>query len=190
MADGTLKVGTITTSSGSGTITIGQSGETITIPTGTTVSGAMSNKPAFEAQLSGVQSLTDDATTKVTFQTKNFDTNNYYDNSTNYRFTPLVAGKYLVYSNIDADPLANTQLQNSQLMIYKNGSEFRRHEQNFTGNYVRRFSNDITAVIDMNGTTDYLEMFVRINDTSGNPQLNDLSGLACYFGAYKLIGVE
>ena len=29
MADGTLKVGTITTSSGSGTITIGQSGETI-----------------------------------------------------------------------------------------------------------------------------------------------------------------
>tara|TARA_B100000029_G_scaffold482150_1_gene531867 strand:+ start:313 stop:894 length:582 start_codon:yes stop_codon:yes gene_type:complete len=30
MADGTLKVGTITTSSGSGTITLGQSGETIT----------------------------------------------------------------------------------------------------------------------------------------------------------------
>ena len=30
MADGTLKVGTIVTSSGSGTITLGQSGETIT----------------------------------------------------------------------------------------------------------------------------------------------------------------
>ena len=29
MADGTLKVGTIITSSGSGTITLGQSGETI-----------------------------------------------------------------------------------------------------------------------------------------------------------------
>ena len=36
MADGTLKVGTITTSSGSGTITLGQSGETITIPSGAT----------------------------------------------------------------------------------------------------------------------------------------------------------
>ena len=34
MADGTLKVGTITTSSGSGTITLGQSGETINIPSG------------------------------------------------------------------------------------------------------------------------------------------------------------
>ena len=31
MADGTLKVGTITTSSGSGTITLGQSGETINV---------------------------------------------------------------------------------------------------------------------------------------------------------------
>ena len=39
MADGTLKVGTITTSSGSGTITLGQSGETIDIPTGATITG-------------------------------------------------------------------------------------------------------------------------------------------------------
>ena len=36
MADGILKVGTITTSSGSGTITLGQSGETIAIPSGVT----------------------------------------------------------------------------------------------------------------------------------------------------------
>ena len=35
MADGTLKVGTITTSSGSGTITLGQSGETIDMLHGT-----------------------------------------------------------------------------------------------------------------------------------------------------------
>jgi hypothetical protein len=37
MADGTLKVGTITTSSGSGTITLGQSGETISVPSGVTL---------------------------------------------------------------------------------------------------------------------------------------------------------
>jgi hypothetical protein len=38
MADGTLKVGTITTSSGSGTITLGQSGETVNVA-GTLQSG-------------------------------------------------------------------------------------------------------------------------------------------------------
>ena len=40
MADGTLKVGTITTSSGSGTITLGQSGETIAIPSGVTLTNS------------------------------------------------------------------------------------------------------------------------------------------------------
>jgi hypothetical protein len=40
MADGILKVGTITTSSGSGTITLGQSGETITIPSGATLTNS------------------------------------------------------------------------------------------------------------------------------------------------------
>ena len=37
MANGTLKVSNIQTSSGSGTITIGQSGETISIPSGATI---------------------------------------------------------------------------------------------------------------------------------------------------------
>ena len=37
MADGTLKVGQITTSSGSGTITLGQSGETLSVPSGATL---------------------------------------------------------------------------------------------------------------------------------------------------------
>ena len=57
MADGTLKVGTITTSSGSGTITLGQSGETITIPTGATISGAMTNTPAWKMGMSSSLSL-------------------------------------------------------------------------------------------------------------------------------------
>ena len=39
MADGILKVGTITTSSGSGTITLGQSGETIALGSGVSQSG-------------------------------------------------------------------------------------------------------------------------------------------------------
>ena len=40
MANGTLKVSNIETSSGSGTITIGQSGETISIPPGCTVTNS------------------------------------------------------------------------------------------------------------------------------------------------------
>ena len=50
MADGTLKVGTITTSSGSGTITIGQSGETLNVGT-----GVVSRLGKFESQLLHIQ---------------------------------------------------------------------------------------------------------------------------------------
>jgi len=39
MANGTLKVSNIQTSSGTGTITLGQSGETITVPSGVTMTG-------------------------------------------------------------------------------------------------------------------------------------------------------
>ena len=37
MANGTLKVSNIETSSGSGTITLGQSGETLSVPSGVTL---------------------------------------------------------------------------------------------------------------------------------------------------------
>ena len=53
MADGTLKVGTITTSSGSGNITIG-SGVTL-----------LSNTPAFFAHVASNTSMSDATSTKI-----------------------------------------------------------------------------------------------------------------------------
>ena len=73
MADGTLKVGTITTSSGSGTITLGQSGETIALASGAEVSGFTGqNYPAFEAYLGSDQTVTSGTTTKITMKYRNF----------------------------------------------------------------------------------------------------------------------
>jgi len=73
MADGTLKVGTITNSAGSGNITIG-SGVTVNV-----------NRPAFEAYLSANQGISDSVLTKVQHDTEVFDTDGCYDNTTNYR---------------------------------------------------------------------------------------------------------
>ena len=68
MANGILKVGEITTSSGSGNITIG-SGVTL-----------LSNVPAFEAYLSSAQSISDASYAKVQCNTEVLDTDNCYDN--------------------------------------------------------------------------------------------------------------
>ena len=58
MADGTLKVGTITNSAGSGNITIG-SGVTL-----------LSNVPAFEAYLSSNQTISNASNTKLEIDTE------------------------------------------------------------------------------------------------------------------------
>ena len=52
--------------------------------------------PAFGVYMSGNQSIGSTGNSKVAFDTKTFDTNNNYDNTTNYRFTPTVAGYYQV----------------------------------------------------------------------------------------------
>ena len=185
MANGTLKVQNIQTSSGSGTITLGQSGETIALGSGVT---SKMNQPAFEARLSADQSVADAVITKGEFDTEVLDTDNCYDNTTNYRFTPTVAGKYFVYGCINNDSQANTQLSYGQAYLYKNGSSYRKTETYFSSSNVRRSSIFTTAIVDMNGTTDYLELYGNANDTSGTPLFRGANNES-FFGAYR-IGAE
>ena len=98
MANGTLKVENIQTSSGSGTITLGQSGETVTIPTGTTVSGLMSNTPAFHVNTAST-SLSNATHTTIPFTTEDRDTDNLYDTSTGkFTVTSSTTGYYFMGS--------------------------------------------------------------------------------------------
>ena len=145
------------------------------------------NTPAFKAYNESTQTLTDDTFTKIVFDTEVFDTNNTYDNSTNYRFTPTVAGKYFVFSQVALQSNTNTSIVYCNLLIYKNGSSVfdgnlnHRMDFNATANYTRSNNLNISSIIDMNGTTDYLEIFGRINVTSGTPQVsNDQSQFSAY----------
>lgn len=155
-----------------------------------TVTG-ISNTPAFLAKMSGIQTLTDATDTKVAFDTEVFDTDSKYDHSTNYRFTPAVAGTYFLYANVLALSKNNTELVDFIISIRKNGSAIYSVRHNPSNNYANQISLNI-QVADVANTTDYYEVFVYIDDLSGNPDIdNDLGtgfGVASYFGAYKLIG--
>ena len=80
----------------SGTITLqapAVSGSTtLTLPAATGTVMVSGNMPAFSAYRSTSQSISNATWSKVQFQTEEFDTAGYYDNATNYRFTPLIAG--------------------------------------------------------------------------------------------------
>ena len=110
---------------------IGSSGDTITIPSGCTITnnGTQSgfggvNTPAFEAYRSDSQGISDGTWTKVQFDVEEFDTDNMYDNSTNYRFTPTTAGKYLCYYVVRGGNDGGSTLNNVSVKFYKNGSNY------------------------------------------------------------------
>ena len=78
----TLKVDTILKRTGTGTITLGQSGDTIAIPSGATIANSGTatgfssgdNTPSFSVTLSGDQSIPTSSWTKLTFNTEYWDT--------------------------------------------------------------------------------------------------------------------
>jgi len=195
MADGILKVGTITTSSGSGTITIGQSGETI--------AGIATNTPSFFAYLggSGGQSISDNTITKITIDTELFDSGGCFNNTSgsvslngittpSYAFAPNVAGKYLVFGAIQYEAGSNTELQEDYLYFKVNGSNYYESQNDFQANNIRLNILHGSILADLNGTSDYIEIYARMG-TSGSTQLLESDTQykkATHFGAYKIIG--
>ena len=181
---GTLKTTNIQTITGSGTLTLGTSGETLALGSGVT-----SNllHPAFEAFLSATQSISDNTDTKIQFDSEVIDTDNCYDNSTNYRFTPTVAGKYFVYAKIRLQTNANTSLAHSEVAIRKNNTPLIETRNIQSANYLRADTPTACGIIDMNGTTDYLEVFGNMDSTSG---IDGVIGTSAKrhsnFGAYRI----
>jgi hypothetical protein len=157
-------------------------------------SGAVANTPAFEAYLSVNKTFTDDATSKIPFDAEVFDTDGMYDHTTNYRFTPTTAGKYFVYlTGWGTNNSGSFQgLLQFRMILYKNGSLYKltdfdnRSGTTPTGSVSAQLT--LNAVVDMNGSTDYLEAYIYA-DTTNTPQLFGGSGATngTTFGAYKII---
>lgn len=126
--------------------------------TDTTKWQRLGNNPNFSAKLSANQVPTINTITKVQFDTENYDTGGYYDPTTNYRFTPLRAGKYLVNSLLNF--VSDTSFE-AELVIYKNGTQIQRvrHEISVSG----QITLNISRIVQLNGTTDYIEIFALIS---------------------------
>ena len=136
------------------TTSIGSSGTTF--PDATLQTTAFVKGPAFSAYQSSSQSGFSTSTwTKINFQTKEFDTNNNFDNATNYRFTPTVAGYYQVNASYQSSGSGSDQ----SIALYKNGSIFKQ------GVLVSSYMVEptVSALIYCNGSTDYIEAYLYIS---------------------------
>jgi hypothetical protein len=107
--------------------------------------------PAFNVGGSSTQSVSAGVITKMQLNTEVFDTNNCFDSTTNYRFTPNVAGYYQINGLLSSA----TSTSYMSVWIYKNGA-----------NVAVTFSNNefglcasTSVVVYCNGTTDYIELY-------------------------------
>ena len=184
---GTLKTTNIQSISGSGTVTLGTSGETFTVPSGVTVNMSSAtptgvggaNTPAFMVKLSGTQNITTATWTKITFDSEVYDTGSTFASN---KFTPGVAGKYNFYLGITLDDLDDDKLLQAQ--IYKNGSGQGTSLVQTVGNNGNKHSLNLSWS-DSANTTDYYEGYVYHNIGSTEELRIDYQTI---FMGYKVIG--
>ena len=151
------------------------------------VSGIGGNmSPSFFATLGSNQSISDNTQTKANINTEVYDTDSCYDASTNYRFLPTTAGKYYFYAGnrmrSASDP-KSSKIISSGINLYKNGSYNIGCSQENQDHNLRSPNLYIQAVIDMNGSSDYVEVYC-IADHSDDVNVEIVK---CFFGGYKII---
>ena len=161
-------------SNGSGTITTNNIGGVMT--------------PAFGATIGSEMSLSQNTWHTITANTEVLDTNSNY-NTTNYTFTPTVAGKYYVFCNLRiADISSGTY---AYFRFYKNNSTVEMLGEHYVASHGSSQNNtELTLnglkIIDFNGSSDSIVCQVRTTTSSGadiksgNEESN--------WGAYRIIG--
>ena len=178
----TLKVDTILKRTGTGTITLGQSGDTITIPSGATmdlsnatqtgVGGA--NSPMWVATMSADQTGGNNAMVKINYNTEVLDTDSAYDTSS-YRFTVPSGkqGKYFISAMTNIQSSGTNGARSQTNSIYVNGTSIVR-SQFFLNNQGTLFEYDqdnichCTLLHDLS-VGDYVEVYAkRYSDHSEN----------------------
>jgi hypothetical protein len=115
------------------------------------------NGPAFSAYPSASATISAATYTKVILNVEDFDTASAFDSTTNYRFTPLVAGYYQINLVASMPQIASSNT-NSLVALYRNGSSYKvGGYQNSTG---QQANSSWAGLVYLNGSTDYLEMYV------------------------------
>lgn len=131
----------------------------------------ITDAPAFSVTKSATQAISTGTFTKVIFDTEAYDTNSNFDSTTNYRFTPTVAGYYHFNAGVTTTtvPSANS---GTYMTFYYNGSRADGKEAQvaaITGLACNAFN---SATFYMNGTTDYVELYIYFPSAAGAQTLS------------------
>ena len=139
--------------------------------------------PLFRVIRSDYQVLANNTDTVIEFDndssSASFDSNGFF-NTSNYRFTPTIAGYYQLTAQLEFSLNSGNNLFG--LMIFKNGSEYLR---------IRRWNDgsnsnvniNVTGIVAFNGSSDYAQAYGWQN-SGGNISIIQGSGRTFFEGHY------
>jgi hypothetical protein len=148
----------------------------VTIPKG------VSGTPTFRAYQTSSQSISDTTDTKMTLNAETFDTASCFNNTgstvggnPSYSFMPNVAGYYQINGRVG---MASATYNWGFCSIYKNGTLVARGSASNTTSFSGSVVSD---VIYLNGSTDYINMYMIIAGTSSSTENPSGAGFMTYF---------
>ena len=125
---------------------------------------AETNVPYFRAYMGGTNTLADNTTTKVAFDSVSWNVGGTYATGT-YRWTPGTAGRYFIHSKIQID-FGDGAGDKCDLFLRKNGSNVNYHRIMAGGNHGASSSVNLTCTVDLDAD-DYVEVFAEQNSDAG-----------------------
>ena len=147
---------------------------------------------SFLAILSSNQSVSDNVSTLVGFDTESYDVgSNYTNTSSNYKYTVPSAGKYRFYAQVSGATDGSYAVNNTFARLYKNGSDnviFNSSptHQNSHAPDTAQTTLDVTVDCSAN---DYFQIYAQINSTGSGHSVTNIysdSSRRTFFGGYRI----
>lgn len=137
--------------------------------------------PAFLVTRDTAFSTSNATATKIAFDFEVFDQGGCFDNTTNFRFTPNVAGYYQLSATVTMTGASWTGGYDT-IYLYKNGSNWLRgniHHPN-NGNYT---ATHLSALVHANGSSDFFEIYHEHGNCGTNPLSGITGGFTFFSGS-------
>ena len=191
---GTIKTTNIEPIADNGTVTLGSSGDTFTIPSGVTMvnNGTQTgfggdNTPAFSVYKADNFDISDNIDTKVPFDTETYDTNSAFA-SNKFTVPSGQAGNYFFYSRVRFQKGGVSQYV---IAIRKNNSEIAKRYiySGAVGTNIATidyFSYDVSCNVTLS-VGDYIEVFIKMDSTDGGACTVNGGTVHNEFSGYKII---
>ena len=193
---GTLFVDKLDPQSGT-SLEIGSSGDTITIPSGCTITNngtqtgfGGTNENLFNAYRNGSFSINHDTWTNVNFNAEVYDLDSKFDIS-NGRYTPASTGYYKFNTSVVIEFNSSNLGRRVGIRLLKNGNTVAENFQKFANSgfdKLQQHSVTLSYIDYSSSASDYYMIYALQNNANGNNSAEIITdSYNTYFSGYKLI---